>query len=404
MTIETQNNKTSVFDCDGIQTDFPFTNLPLDNANDDLEVFIINADGTQDKQTINVDYTLTYSRDTNSGTITYLTAPESDKQTFGIRVTELTQTFDIPLADDFDARRTEDALDKLQMQVIDSSEAIDRSVKFGPDFTGNVTVYGNRMAGSALVVNETLDGITYSTTNVNDIDQAVTDAQTAATNAQTSAANASTSESNASNSASAAATSAQEAEDSASSIDLPDTPVALTYLRRNAGNTEYEARTPEQVREDTGSEAKRFKSIFTDEKASTVQGGTFTSGTQTRVLNTVKLNDISGASLSSNQITLPAGTYDILAFCPAQQVNQHKARLYNFTDSLDEIIGKPGRAPTTAEVQTESIVSGRFTITDTKVFEIRHWGTTTRSSNGFGSSANDGTVNTYTHVTIEKVG
>ena len=50
-----------------------------------------------------------------------------------------------------------------------------------------------------------------------------------------------------------------------------------------------------------------------DEKAANTPGGTFTaSAWQKRDLNTVKTNQISGASLASNQITLPAGTYHVM--------------------------------------------------------------------------------------------
>ena len=46
-----------------------------------------------------------------------------------------------------------------------------------------------------------------------------------------------------------------------------------------------------------------------DEKSNGTAGGGFTSGSfQTRTLNTVMTNEISGASLASNQITLPSGT------------------------------------------------------------------------------------------------
>ena len=46
-----------------------------------------------------------------------------------------------------------------------------------------------------------------------------------------------------------------------------------------------------------------------DEKASGTDGGTSANGIVDRDLNTVKVNEITGASLSSNQITLPSGTY-----------------------------------------------------------------------------------------------
>ena len=59
-----------------------------------------------------------------------------------------------------------------------------------------------------------------------------------------------------------------------------------------------------------------------DEKSSGTSGGNFSSGSYvTRTLNTSLTNEISGASLSSNQITLPSGTYYIQASCMASTVN-----------------------------------------------------------------------------------
>ena len=77
-----------------------------------------------------------------------------------------------------------------------------------------------------------------------------------------------------------------------------------------------------------------------DEKANNTGGGTFTSGAwQTRTLNTSLTNEISGASLSSNQITLPSGTYFINALATADAVRAHKIKLRNITDSSDTLIG-----------------------------------------------------------------
>jgi hypothetical protein len=54
-----------------------------------------------------------------------------------------------------------------------------------------------------------------------------------------------------------------------------------------------------------------------DEKT-LADGGTSTSSYTKRDLNTVVTNEIAGASLSSNQITLPSGTYYINASAPAR--------------------------------------------------------------------------------------
>lgn len=141
-----------------------------------------------------------------------------------------------------------------------------------------------------------------------------------------------------------------------------------------------------------------------DEKAANTNGGDFTSGAwRTRVLNTVKTNQITGASLASNQITLPAGTYDIYAEAPALKVNAHKAKLVNVTDTADVIIGSNGNGHSGAENGNPSIVSGRFTIASQKVFEIQHQCTTTANSVGFGQLTNFAVVEVYTEVKIWKV-
>lgn len=139
-----------------------------------------------------------------------------------------------------------------------------------------------------------------------------------------------------------------------------------------------------------------------EEQTSGTDGGTFTSGAwRTRTLNTVKTNTISGASLSSNQISLPAGTYDIAASAPAYQVASHKVKLYNVTDSADVLSGTSERTASSGASQTRSSVFGRFTLAASKALEIRH----ICSVNGsLGDAGNFGVVEVYTEVMIRRVG
>ena len=112
-----------------------------------------------------------------------------------------------------------------------------------------------------------------------------------------------------------------------------------------------------------------------DEKSANTGGGAFTSGSwQTRTLNTVMTNEISGASLSSNQITLPSGTFFISAKAPASHCNSHQVFWYNTSDSSEVLTGQNTYNSTagTAESTTHSFVTGRFTIASSKVFELRH--------------------------------
>ena len=137
-----------------------------------------------------------------------------------------------------------------------------------------------------------------------------------------------------------------------------------------------------------------------DEKSQNTSGGTAASnGTQTRTLNTVKTNEITGASLSSNQITLPSGTYYIQALAPAYDTSRSQAFLYNVTDTANEIIG----STSTNTVASTSFchVIGRFTISAQKVFSIVQF-TFDAHVNGLGEPANNSTE-VYTDVQIWKV-
>jgi len=141
-----------------------------------------------------------------------------------------------------------------------------------------------------------------------------------------------------------------------------------------------------------------------DEKASGNDGGTSTSSTtHTRTLNTVMTNEISGASLASNQITLPSGTYFIISRSPIFMGAQHKSFLFNITDSSNTIIGSTQYADETNFVGNDTVIIGRFTIASSKVFEIRHRVTFGRV-NGLGVNTGlSGVVEVYTDVQIWKV-
>ena len=141
-----------------------------------------------------------------------------------------------------------------------------------------------------------------------------------------------------------------------------------------------------------------------DEKASGTAGGSATSGSyQTRTLNTSVTNEISGASLSSNQITLPTGTYFVNGFVSSFYVDKHKSKLRNTTDSTDTLIGQVVRSDSTFYSGGASIIIGRFTIASTKVFEIQTRVQTTRNTDGYGEAPSFGDAEVYIDVQIWKV-
>lgn len=142
-----------------------------------------------------------------------------------------------------------------------------------------------------------------------------------------------------------------------------------------------------------------------DEKASGVAGGSgIPDGYVVRTLNTAKKNSMSGASLAGNQITLPAGTFRVSFTAPAgPTASNHKAYLYNVTDGVTTVAGTSTYAPQSAQIVTVSqVLCAEFTISSSKVFEVRHWITATGTPN-LGAASSSGQVEVYTDVFIEKV-
>jgi hypothetical protein len=142
-----------------------------------------------------------------------------------------------------------------------------------------------------------------------------------------------------------------------------------------------------------------------DEKAANTEGGESTAGVANiRVLNTVKTNEISGASVATNQITLPAGTYHLKARAPVYTGDLHKALLRNVTDSTNVLIGSNAYTLYPTGGENNSFIEGRFTIAAQKVFEIHTWVAQGRGTNGLGVKCNlNSMVEVYTEVYIWKV-
>ena len=124
-----------------------------------------------------------------------------------------------------------------------------------------------------------------------------------------------------------------------------------------------------------------------DRKAKGVDGGTFTSGAwRTRVFNTELVNNIPGASLAANRITLPAGTYYIRSFAPATNVSTHTCRLYRVSPNAGVLLaGSSSNSAATNGSTTNSVIDDVVTLAETTVLEIQHACFTTKADTGFGS-------------------
>lgn len=131
----------------------------------------------------------------------------------------------------------------------------------------------------------------------------------------------------------------------------------------------------------------------------------------TAFLNQVKTNNLTSVSLSSNRISLPAGTYYVDASVPCVMSSSEeqffKAKLYNVTAGSDLVIGTfEGRDGSdlgnTGDVLVRSIVKGVFTVASTSNVELR--GYSTRGTNFSHTGNSEGSaVSVQSEITIWRI-
>ena len=145
--------------------------------------------------------------------------------------------------------------------------------------------------------------------------------------------------------------------------------------------------------------------IICDQKAYNTNGGTFTSGGwRTRDLNT-EISDPDGiATISSNRISLSAGTYTVKWSAPAGAVKYHTSRLYNYSDNVVIEYAAAAHAQSSTYVETRSHGIATFTITSSKNITIQHRCSNTYATYGFGlpQTTDSASVSRYTIVEILK--
>lgn len=144
--------------------------------------------------------------------------------------------------------------------------------------------------------------------------------------------------------------------------------------------------------------------IVQEQQAAGTAGGTFSSGSfVVRALNTAVRNVISGASLSSSLITLPAGTYAVEWSAPGYNCAAHATRLFNVTDSAVIETGTSEYSANAENVGTRSMGIAVFTLTSAKVIRLDHQCTTSVTTNGLGRPGSISAHEVYSWVNIWKV-
>jgi hypothetical protein len=144
--------------------------------------------------------------------------------------------------------------------------------------------------------------------------------------------------------------------------------------------------------------------IFNETQAANTAGGTNTTGSFIkRTLNTTVVNDITGCSIASSVITLPAGTYYVWGNAPFYRTGRAQLRLRNTSDSTNAVIGQSAYYVTAYEVQGVSQLVGYFTIAASKNFELQAYTQTSEATFGLGLAMNFGVSEVYSQISITKV-
>ena len=145
MTISTTTTKNS-YSGNGSTTAFAYT-FPI-NSTDEITVIERSATGTETVKSEGSGSTNYGIADNGAagGTVTMVTAPASGTTLVILRNTNLTQSTDLVANDPFPAETNESAFDKLQMQIQEVQEEVDRSIKLSrtntmtsTDFTTSAT-------------------------------------------------------------------------------------------------------------------------------------------------------------------------------------------------------------------------------------------------------------------------
>lgn len=122
------------------------------------------------------------------------------------------------------------------------------------------------------------------------------------------------------------------------------------------------------------------------------------------LVNTTVINNISGASLVSGIITLPAGTYKISGWKSFINTGESRARFYNITDSIPLAIGSSTFAGGSGGTDKSLFTDTFITLAATKTLKLQTWTTgTSGTTNDFGSAVSTGDTEVYGNFLFEKV-
>jgi hypothetical protein len=143
--------------------------------------------------------------------------------------------------------------------------------------------------------------------------------------------------------------------------------------------------------------------VFEDQKAANTAGGASVSGSWiARTLNTTVYNDITSASLASNQISLPAGTYEVDGYSTLHASGRSRNRIRDVTNNVTLALSESSFS-NAASATTAPRTQARFTLAGTTLIELQYRVQNSMATNGLGVEANFGEVEVYSRVRLTKL-
>lgn len=144
--------------------------------------------------------------------------------------------------------------------------------------------------------------------------------------------------------------------------------------------------------------------IVEDQKATTTDGGGSTAGSwQDRTLNTSVVNNIAGASLGSNQVTLPAGTYEVTGFSVSFRTGATQSRLRDSGDTTTYAISSANYGDTSDGDNILNTFNGYFTLGSSTTLDLQTKAAQAKATDGFGRASDGGEVEIFSSLKFIKV-
>jgi hypothetical protein len=139
-------------------------------------------------------------------------------------------------------------------------------------------------------------------------------------------------------------------------------------------------------------------------KAAGTVGGAATAGAWTKYpFSSLETNEVSGASMASSVISLPAGTYEVYGYCTFSATSITQIRLRNTTSSVTELVGHSVRAENSDNQSTTAMILGRFDLAGTRDIELQYHTGTSTSSSDLGAPRNAGEIEVYGDLLIKRI-